>query len=144
MEKIKKRKRSGMTSSSRGMEKTCLVLLTIEKAGCGLEVQSPTTWMKARWLWAVLSGRLAGDIREEAFNPRLEIGAWTQLEAGAGDMDLEGGHIKVIADTVRTDELSEGESKRRELRPIWGKHSRFSIKYQKYHSKGTSNKQSEE
>lgn len=31
----------------------------------------------------------------------------SQLEAGAGDTDLDSGHIEVIAGTVRTDELSE-------------------------------------
>ena len=78
----------------------------------------------------MLSGRLGGDIREEAFSPHLEIGVWTQLKAGAGDMDLEGGHIEATADTVRADDLSEGESETKELRPIWGKHSQFNIKYQ--------------
>ena len=51
-------------------------------------------------------------------------------KAGAGDMDLEGGHIEATADTVRADDLSEGESETKELRPIWGKHSQFNIKYQ--------------
>lgn len=95
-----------------------------------LEVWSSALWVKARWLLAVLSGRLGGDIREEAFSPHLEIGVWTQLKAGAGDMDLEGGHIEATADTVRADDLSEGESETKELRPIWGKHSQFNIKYQ--------------
>ena len=92
-----------------------------------LEVRSPALWVKAGWLPAVLSGRLVGDIGEEAFNPHLEIGVWTQLKAGAGDMDLEGGHIEATADTIRADDLSEGESERRKLRLIWGRHS---VQYQ--------------
>ena len=49
-------------------------------------------------------------------------------------MDLEGSHIEATADTVRADDLSEGESERRELRPVWGRHSQFNIRYQNYHS----------
>ena len=99
-----------------------------------LEVRSPALWVKAGWLPAVLSGRLVGDIGEEAFNPHLEIGVWTQLKAAAGYMYFEGGQNEATADTIRADDLSEGGSERRELRPIWGRHSQFNIKYQKYHS----------
>lgn len=71
-----------------------------------LEVWSPALWVKARWLPAVLSEPWGGYLRG-SIQSTLGDRSPDSLKAGAGDMDLEGSHIKATADTVRADDLSK-------------------------------------
>lgn len=50
---------------------------------------------------------LRGDQGEEAFDLRWEVWVWPPREAGAGDTDLDSGHIEVTAGRARMTGLSE-------------------------------------
>lgn len=72
------------------------------------------------------SGQLVRDIRGEVFGLGLEMWLWSQLQAGAGDTDLDSGHIEVTADTVKRMIFRSGRvsgQRSRGLRPSLSKYS---------------------
>lgn len=72
------------------------------------------------------SGQLVRDIRGEVFGLGLEMWLWSQLQAGAGDTDLDSGHIEVTADTVKRMIFRSGRvsgQRSRGLRPSVSKYS---------------------
>lgn len=72
------------------------------------------------------SEQLVRDIRGEVFGLGLEMWLWSQLQAGAGDTDLDSGHIEVTADTVKRMIFRSGRvsgQRSRGLRPSVSKYS---------------------
>lgn len=64
-------------------------------------------WGATSGLWDTRGGRLVGGRGEEAFDLRWEVCVWTPREAGAGDTDLDSGHIEVTAGRAGMAGLSE-------------------------------------
>lgn len=93
----------------------------------------------------VQSGQLVRDIRGEVFGLGLEMWLWSQLQAGAGDTDLDSGHIEVTADTVKRMIFRSGRvsgQRSRGLRPNVSKNTQASLKYQNHRSKRTGDQRS--